>query len=163
MHHFFATFCLTPIKNGDWKIYRQCNKPKNNIIKDKKINVIENIKIIKTEEITKKELKELLELERSLSFVATKNRFLGRPNNFREIAREKIYEMETLKREIKRLKIETIKLESSKLLTDLNMEKGVEIEEIKEIETTLRKLKYQKQWLIQLKNKLFLWSICITF
>ena len=53
--------------------------------------------------------------------------------------------METLKREIKRLKIETIKLESSKLLTDLNMEKGVEIEEIKEIETTLRKLKYQKQ------------------
>ena len=80
-----------------------------------------------------------------MSFVATKNRFLGRPNNFREIAREKIYEMETLKREIKRLKIETIKLESSKLLTDLNMEKGVEIEEIKEIETTLRKLKYQKQ------------------
>ena len=147
MHHFFATFCLTPIKNGDWKIYRQCNKPKNNIIKDKKINVIENIKII-----TKKELKELLELERSLSFVATKNRFLGRPNNFREITREKIYEMETLKREIKRLKIETIKLESSKLLSDLNMEKGFEIEEIKEIETTLGKLKIPKTMINTIKK-----------
>ena len=87
-----------------------------------------------------------------MSFVATKNRFLGRPNNFREITREKIYEMETLKREIKRLKIETIKLESSKLLSDLNMEKGFEIEEIKEIETTLGKLKIPKTMINTIKK-----------
>ena len=37
-----------------------------------------------------------------------------------------------------------IKHKSSKLLDDLNMEKGIEIEEIKEIEIKLEKLKIPK-------------------
>ena len=54
-----------------------------------KINVIENLEIIKIEEITKKELKELEieeleELERSLNFGAMKKRFSGRPSNINE-------------------------------------------------------------------------------
>ena len=45
---------------------------------------------------------------------------------------------------MKELKIEMIKHKSSKLLDDLNMEKGIEIEEIKEIEIKLEKLKIPK-------------------
>ena len=96
-----------------------------------KINVIEKLEIMKTEEITKElkelEIDELEELERSLKFLALKNRFWGRSNNLREesrlreITRNKINEIVKSKIEIKRLKIKTIELKSSKLLTDLNM------------------------------------------
>ena len=57
------------------------------------------------------------------------------------------------------LKIETIEYKSSKLLGDLNMEKGIEIEEIKEIEINLEKLKIPKT-IVNAIRKL---NICITF
>ena len=100
-----------------------------------------------------KKIDGLEELERKLKFVAIKNRFLGRPNSFKEelklkkITRKKINEMEKLETEIKemkRLKIKATELKSSKLLSDLNIEKGLEIEEIKEIEIGLEKLKIPK-------------------
>ena len=100
-------------------------------------------------EITKKD--ELEELERSLNFLAIKNRFWVRPNNnfreelrLREITRKKINEIEKLETEIKemkRLRIKAIELKSFKLLSALNMEKGFEIKEIKELEIKLEKLK----------------------
>ena len=127
------------------------------ILEKTKINVIEKLKIIKMEEITIKELKELEELERSLDFVAIKTRFLGRPNKFREITRKKINEIEKLKTEIKEmkiLKIEAIKLKSSKLLSDLNIEKVFEMEEIKEIETTPEKLKIPTTMINTIKKSL---------
>ena len=45
---------------------------------------------------------------------------------------------------MKESKIEAIELKSSKLLSDLNVEKGIEIEEIKEIEIELEILKIRK-------------------
>lgn len=45
---------------------------------------------------------------------------------------------------MKELKIEVIKLKGSKLLGNLNIEKGIKIEEIKEIEMELEKLKIPK-------------------
>ena len=44
---------------------------------------------------------------------------------------------------------------SSKLLVDLNMRKGIEIEEIKWIEIKLQKLTVLKKELIQLKSNYF--------
>ena len=62
------------------------------------MNVIEKLEIIKIKEITKKLLKELEKLERSLNFAAIKSRFWGRPNSINEeITREKINEIEKLK------------------------------------------------------------------
>ena len=52
--------------------------------------------------------------------------------------------MKTETKGVEGLKIETIEYKSSKLLGDLNMEKGIEIEEIKEIEINLEKLKIPK-------------------
>ena len=75
---------------------------------------------------------------------------MGRPNSIneelklRKITRKKINEIEGLETEIKEmkeLKIQVIKLKSSKLLGDLNVEKGIEIEEIKDIGMKLEKLK----------------------
>ena len=45
---------------------------------------------------------------------------------------------------MKELEIKAIEFKSPKLLSDLNMEKGTEIEEIKEIEIKLEKLKIPK-------------------
>ena len=45
---------------------------------------------------------------------------------------------------MKELRIEMKEDKSSKLLRDLNMEKGIEIEQIKEIEIKLEKLKIPK-------------------
>ena len=56
-------------------------------------------------------------------------------------------EIERLETEIKEkeeLKIEAIEPKSSTLLSNLNMEKGIEIEGIKEIEIKLKKLKIPK-------------------
>ena len=104
---------------------------------------------MKMGEGTKKVLKELEvdeleELERSLNFAAMKIRFWGKRNNFREelrlkeITRKKMNEIRKEIKEMKRLKI---KLKSFKLLSDLNIEKGVEIEKIMKIEIKLEKLK----------------------
>ena len=93
---------------------------------------------------------ELNKLDRSLNFSAIKNRFWRKSNNFREelrlreITRKKMKEIQKLKgeiKEMKRLRIETLELKSSKLLGDLNLKKGFEIEEIMEIEIKLEKLK----------------------
>ena len=48
-----------------------------------------------------------------------------------------------------------IEYNSSKLLVDLNMRKGIEIEEIKWIEIKLQKLTVLKKELIQLKSNYF--------
>ena len=88
-----------------------------------------------------------------MKFVAIKNRYSGRPNNIKEelklrnITRKNINEIDRLETEIKEmkeLKIEMIEHKSSRLLEDLNMEKGIEIQEIKEIEIKLGKLKIPK-------------------
>ena len=104
---------------------------------------------MKMGEGTKKVLKELEvdeleELERSLNFAAMKIRFRGKPNNFREELRLKEItrkRMNEIKKEIKEMKRLKIKLKSFKLLSDLNIEKGIEIEKIMEIEIKLEKLK----------------------
>ena len=67
--------------------------------------------------------------------------------------------MKTETKDVEGLKIETIEYKSSKLLGDLNMEKGIEIEEIKEIEINLEKLKIPKT-IVNAIRKL---NICITF
>ena len=90
------------------------------------------------------EVDELEELERSLNFTAMKIRFWGKPNNFREELRLKEItrkRMNEIKKEIKEMKRLKIKLKSFKLLSDLNIEKGIEIEKIMEIEIKLEKLK----------------------
>ena len=90
------------------------------------------------------EVDELKELERSLNFAAMKIRFWGKPNNFREELRLKEItrkRMNEIKKEIKEMKRLKIKLKSFKLLSDLNIEKGIEIEKIVEIEIKLEKLK----------------------
>ena len=77
-----------------------------------------------------------------MNFILIKNRFWGRPNSIKEklklrkITRKKndIERLETEIKEIEELEVETIELKSSKLLSNLSMEKGFEIEEIKEIE-----------------------------
>ena len=104
---------------------------------------------MKMGEGTKKVLKELEvdeleELERSLNFAAMKIRFWGKPNNFREELRLKEItrkRMNEIKKEVKEMKRLKIKLKSFKLLSDLNIEKGIEIEKIMEIEIKLEKLK----------------------
>ena len=63
-------------------------------------------------------------------------------------------------KEIEGLGIETIE---DKLLTDVNIEKGFEIDEIKKIEIKLEELKLPKKQLILLENQLFQRNICITF
>lgn len=79
------------------------------------------------------------DLDRSLNCVELNKRFSRRPNSInkqlklREITRKFINEIEKLETEIKvikELKAEAIELKSSKLLSDLNVEKGIEIEEI---------------------------------
>ena len=67
--------------------------------------------------------------------------------------------MKTETKGVEGLKIETIEYKSSKLLGDLNMEKGIEIEEIKEIEINLEKLKIPKT----IFNAIRKLNICITF
>ena len=110
-----------------------------------------SFKGLKEIEITK--IDELEELERSLNFVAIKDEFWGRANSIKEKLKleknnkKKIDELEKLETELeemKQLKIEMIEDKSSKLLGDLNMEKRIEIEEIKEIEIKLEKLKIPK-------------------
>lgn len=62
---------------------------------------------------------------------------------------------------MEKLEIETTE---DKLLDDLNMEKGLEIEEIKKMEIKLKKLKLPKK--IKIKNcyyKKFQENICIIF
>ena len=90
------------------------------------------------------EVDELKELERSLNFAAMKIRFWGKPNNFREELRLKEItrkRMNEIKKEIKEMKRLKIKLKSFKLLSDLNIEKGIEIEKIMEKEIKLERLK----------------------
>ena len=90
------------------------------------------------------EVDELEELERSLNFAAMKIRFWGKPNNFREELRLKEItrkRMNEIKKEIKEMKRLKIKLKSFKLLSDLNIEKGIEIEKIMEKEIKLERLK----------------------
>ena len=67
--------------------------------------------------------------------------------------------MKTETKGVEGLKIETIEYKSSKLLGDLNMERGIEIEEIKEIEINLEKPKIPKT-IVNAIRKL---NICITF
>ena len=67
--------------------------------------------------------------------------------------------MKTETKGVEGLKIETIEYKSSKLLGDLNMEKGIEIEEIKEIEINLEKLKIPKTIVNAIRKR----NICITF
>ena len=56
---------------------------------------------------------------------------------------------------MKRLKIEAIELKSSKLFNDINMEKVIEIEEIKVVEMKLENLKILTTSVNTLKNQLF--------
>ena len=53
---------------------------------------------------------------------------------------------------MKQLKIEVIELKGSKLLGNLNIEKGIQIEAIKEIEMELEKLKIPKTIVNTIKN-----------
>ena len=122
----------------------------------KKIEISERLEIEKIEEVTKKQLEKLeiiiyrLEvLERKISFTALKER----PNSIeeelrlRKITRKEINDIEKLETEIKEmeeLKIKKLEDKSSKLLGDLNMEKGFEIDRIKKIEIKLKKLKIPK-------------------
>ena len=82
-----------------------------------------------------------------------KNKFSERPDNIKEelklrkTTRKNINEVEKLETEIKEMKnmkTEMIEYKSYKLLGDLNMEKGIETEEIKEIEIKLAELKIPK-------------------
>ena len=91
------------------------------------------------------------------------NIFWGRPNSikdelkFRKITRKKINEIERLETEIKEieeLKIEAVEPKCSKLLSNLNMEKGIEIEGIKEIEIRLKKLKIPKTIVYTIKKSI---------
>ena len=63
-----------------------------------------------------------------------------------------IERLETEVKEMRELKIEMIEDKSFKLLGDLNMEKGIEIEEMKEIEIKLEKLKIPKTIVNTIKN-----------
>ena len=90
-----------------------------------------------------------------MNFVAIKNRFRGGPNNIKEelklkkLTRKKINKIERLEteieEEIEELKTKVNEHKSSKLLDDLNMEKGIQIQRIKEIEIKLEKLKMPKK------------------
>ena len=82
-----------------------------------------------------------------------KNKFSERPDNIKEelklrkTTRKNINEVEKLEtetKEMKNIKTEMIEYKSYKLLGDLNMEKGIETEEIKEIEIKLAELKIPK-------------------
>ena len=53
---------------------------------------------------------------------------------------------------MKKIKIEVIELKGSKLLGNLNIEKGIQIEAIKEIEMELEKLKIPKTRVNTIKN-----------
>ena len=53
---------------------------------------------------------------------------------------------------MKKIKIEVIELKGSKLLGNLNIEKGIQIEAIKEIEMELEKLKIPKTIVNTIKN-----------
>ena len=78
-----------------------------------------------------------------------KSRLWRRPNSIREeIKLRKISEIERLETDIKKMKkskTEMIRDKSFKLLDDLNMEKGLEIESIKKIEIKLKNLKIPKR------------------
>ena len=84
------------------------------------------------------------------NFAAIKKKFWGRKNNIeeelklRKIARKKRDEIERLETEIKQTEgpvIETMKDES---LNGLNMEKEIEIDEIKKIETKIEEINIPK-------------------
>ena len=88
-----------------------------------------------------------------MNFIAIKSRFSGRPKSIKEktklrkIKRKTINATSTLETEIKnveRLKIEMIECKISKSLKDLNIDKGIEIGEIKETVIKLEKLKIPK-------------------
>ena len=102
-------------------------------------------------ELEMKKIDELEGLGETLNFAAIKKKFLGGLNSIKEklklrkITRKKILEIGRLETEIKEIEglgIETIE---DKLLTDVNIEKGFEIDEIKKIEIKLEELKLPKK------------------
>ena len=83
-----------------------------------------------------------------INFAAIKNRFWEGPNSIKEelrlrkLNRKKVNDLDKLETEIKEMgesKIEIIEDKRSKLLGDLNMEEGFEIEGMKNIETKIPK------------------------
>ena len=84
----------------------------------------------------------------------------------RKITRKKINEIQKLEVEIKDMKkskIEMIEGKCLKLLGSSNMGKEIEIEEIKEIEIKLEKLKIPKTIFNTIKKYLYQRNTCITF
>ena len=87
-------------------------------------------------------------LREKINFAAIKNRFWEGPNSIKEelrlrkLNRKKVNDLDKLETEIKEMgesKIEIIEDKRSKLLGDLNMEEGFEIEGMKNIETKIPK------------------------
>ena len=100
-------------------------------------------------------------LNEKLRFGTIKNRFWVRVNNIEEgievieITRIKIKRIERIETEIKEieeLKLKTTEYKRSKLLSDLNFEKGLEIDEAVEIEIRLGKLKIAKTTINAIKE-----------
>ena len=139
-------------------------KTKNNERKSKK----------RAKRIGNKKFDELVELGRSLNFLAIKIRFWGGSNGIkerlrlREITWKKINETEKLEtetKERKRLKLQAMHLKISKLLGILNSEREIETEEIKEIEINLEKLKIPKTVVSRIKKLIISENniVCIIF
>ena len=88
------------------------------------------------------------ELEWNLKFLTLKCRFFKYLSDYeeerkaREIKRKIVFE--TKIKNIRELIIDAIEYDYDKLIGDLNMEKGLELEQIKKIETKLEKLKMSK-------------------
>ena len=98
-----------------------------------------------------KKMDELDEQESKLNFGTIKNKFWEIPNSIKEelklrkITRKKVNEIEGLETEIKKMKRLEIKTIENKLFNDLNIEKSIEIDEIKKVEIKLEELKMSKK------------------
>ena len=179
------TFCLADVKVKEMEIEKFIDRIIHLRVITEEIeqrNFIEKLKTKNNERKSKKRAKrignkkfdELVELGRSLNFLAIKIRFWGGPNGIkerlrlREITWKKINEIEKLEtetKEMKRLKLQAMHLKISKLLGILNSEKEIETEEIKEIEIKLEKLKIPKTVVSRIKKLIISENniVCIIF
>ena len=116
----------------------------------------------RVERIRNKKIDELEKLHEKLRFGTVKNIFWERLNSIeeetelREIIRKKINEIDSLETEIKDVKELKIEGESkaTKLLADLNFDKGVHVDEIIEIEIRLEKLKISEKKINAIKKSI---------
>ena len=166
---------LTKIQGETKSIFYEASDELNLMIKNKlnSLDVIDNLMSLKiiTEEIEKINNNEILETEKTEDMIRkiseefkTEKEFFKNLCDYEEEKEarkiteknmKEVDEFETKINNIKEIIIDTIEHDCGKLMADLNLKKGLEIERIKRIESKIKKLKISKQIFYIIKRSLF--------